>query len=122
MLSRPVIFDESKLAGAVAELLPSSDEPTRAALDKHGSYGGHVYALFELLVEPELSKLYRCADGSRSVPVFITEFPVDESPLARKNDDDPRWVDRFELFVDGRYFYGGTGNVGNVRGGLRFAF
>jgi hypothetical protein len=26
------------------------------------------------------------------------------------------------LFVDGRYFYGGSGNVGNLRGGLRFAF
>jgi len=36
------------------------------------------------------------------VPVFITEFPVEESPLARKNDQDPAWVDRFELYVDGR--------------------
>ncbi|HVE17130.1 MAG TPA: hypothetical protein VNB29_10365 [Chthoniobacterales bacterium] len=26
------------------------------------------------------------------------------------------------LFVDGRYFYGGSGNVGNLRSGLRFAF
>jgi lysyl-tRNA synthetase class 2 len=102
VLSREVIFDAGKLATAVAELLPSSEEATRVLLTKHKSYGGHVYALFELLVEAELPKLYRSADGSRSVPVFITEFPVEESPLARKNDDDPRWVDRFELFVDGR--------------------
>ncbi|HEX7478619.1 MAG TPA: lysine--tRNA ligase, partial [Polyangiales bacterium] len=102
VLTREVVFDATKLAAAVAQMLPTSDEPTRETLSKHGSYGGYVYALFELLVEPELPKLYRSADGARSVPVFITEFPVEESPLARKNDDDPRWVDRFELFVEGR--------------------
>jgi len=33
-----------------------------------------------------------------------------------------RITDHIGLFADGRYFYGGTGNVANVRGGLRFAF
>jgi lysyl-tRNA synthetase class 2 len=101
-LSREVVFDAAKLAAAVEAQLPRLDEAGRAAFRKHGSYGGHVYALFELIVEPELALLYRTEDGSRSVPVFITEFPVEESPLARKNDQDPAWVDRFELFVDGR--------------------
>jgi len=101
-LSREVVFDSAKLMAAVEAQLPRVDDTARAALNKHPSYGGRIYALFELLVEPELSKLYRTADGARSVPVFITEFPVEESPLARKNDSDPIWVDRFELFVDGR--------------------
>jgi len=102
VLSRAVVFDAGKLAAAVEGMLPQVDEPLRQALTKHQSYGGHVYALFEALAEPELTKLYRSADESRAVPVFITEFPVEESPLARRNDQDPQWVDRFEVFVDGR--------------------
>jgi lysyl-tRNA synthetase class 2 len=35
-------------------------------------------------------------------PVFITAFPTEVSPLARRNDQDPRVSDRFELFVCGR--------------------
>jgi lysyl-tRNA synthetase, class II len=101
-LSRDVVFDAAKLKAAVESQLPRLDEASRAAFRKHDSYGGNVVALFELIVEPELSLLYRSEDGSRSVPVFITEFPVEESPLARKNDRDPAWVDRFELYVDGR--------------------
>jgi len=33
-----------------------------------------------------------------------------------------RVTDNIGLFVDGRYFYGETGNLANVRSGLRFAF
>src|SRR5262249_11377451 len=43
---------------------------------------------FERLVEPELVR-----------PTFVTQFPVELSPLARRNDRDPRFVDRFELFI-----------------------
>jgi lysyl-tRNA synthetase class 2 len=101
-LSREIVFDAAKLAAAVEGQLPRIEEASRQALTNHGSYGGQVYALSELLPEPELPALYRSADGQRSVPVFVTEFPVEESPLARTNDRDPAWVDRFELFVDGR--------------------
>jgi lysyl-tRNA synthetase class 2 len=101
-LSRATIFDAGQLAQAVEASLPELDEPARAALTKHKSYGGYVYALYELLVEPELTRLYRTENGARSVPVFITEYPVEESPLARRNDRDPQWVDRFELFAEGR--------------------
>ncbi len=34
-------------------------------------------------------------------PTFITGFPVEVSPLARRNDEDPRFVDRFELMIGG---------------------
>lgn len=33
-----------------------------------------------------------------------------------------RITDNIGLFSDGRYYYGGSGNVANIRGGLRFAF
>jgi lysyl-tRNA synthetase, class II len=35
-------------------------------------------------------------------PTFITEYPTEVSPLARRNDDDPDITDRFELFIGGR--------------------
>jgi lysyl-tRNA synthetase class 2 len=67
----------------------------------HG-HGERVFVLYELLVEPDLPKLFRSADGSRSIPVFITHHPAEVSPLARKNDADPFVADRFELFIEGR--------------------
>jgi lysyl-tRNA synthetase, class II len=35
-------------------------------------------------------------------PVFISSYPVEVSPLARRNDEDPTVTDRFELYVCGR--------------------
>ncbi len=53
--------------------------------------GHYLNALFEALVEPELQQ-----------PTFVTHHPVDISPLARRNADDPNVTDRFELFVAGK--------------------
>lgn len=35
-------------------------------------------------------------------PTFITEYPAEVSPLARRNDENPEITDRFELFIAGR--------------------
>ncbi|MDD3506112.1 MAG: lysine--tRNA ligase, partial [Sulfurimonas sp.] len=35
-------------------------------------------------------------------PTFITEYPVDISPLARRSDKNPEITERFELFIAGR--------------------
>ena len=35
-------------------------------------------------------------------PTFVTEYPAETSPLARRNDDNPEITDRFELFIGGR--------------------
>jgi len=47
--------------------------------------------IFEKTVEAELSQ-----------PTFITAYPTEVSPLARKNDQDPNITDRFEFFVCGK--------------------
>ncbi|HWN69896.1 MAG TPA: amino acid--tRNA ligase-related protein, partial [Haliangium sp.] len=48
------------------------------------------YRIFEQLVEPTLVQ-----------PTFLTQFPLAASPLARKNEADPAFCDRFELFIGG---------------------
>jgi lysyl-tRNA synthetase, class II len=53
--------------------------------------GHYLTALFEQLVEPALMQ-----------PTFVTHYPVDVSPLARRNAEDPHVTDRFELFVGGK--------------------
>jgi len=35
-------------------------------------------------------------------PTFVTEYPIQDSPLARKNDQNPELADRFELYISGR--------------------
>lgn len=37
-------------------------------------------------------------------PTFVFGHPIEISPLAKKNADDPRFTDRFELFIDGREY------------------
>jgi lysyl-tRNA synthetase class 2 len=57
--------------------------------------GGPAWRLwketFEVLVEPTLVQ-----------PTFVTDFPIELSPLAKKKRDNPQLVDRFELFIGTR--------------------
>lgn len=55
------------------------------------SHGRILTEIFEEVAEPRLIQ-----------PTFITHYPVDVSPLARRNDEDPTVADRFELFIMGR--------------------
>jgi len=47
-------------------------------------------------------------------PTFITGFPIEVSPLARGSDADPRFVDRFELFVAGREIANGFSELNDA--------
>ena len=60
-------------------------------VDKSYGKGKVLIEIFEKTVEPNLKQ-----------PTFITEYPTEVSPLARRSDDDPEVTDRFEFFVGGR--------------------
>lgn len=85
------------------------------AVDEACSVGEKIYALFEHVAEPFLTQDYReVLDGvSYSVPVFITEFPVEVCPLARPNDQKPYVCDRFELFINGMEVANGFQELNN---------
>ncbi len=101
-LTEETLMDDAKLAAFCASVAPSLDPQARKVLEHAETRGERIFALFELAAEPELTAMYRTPDGSKSRPVFITHFPFEVSPLARKNDADPAFTDRFELFVEGR--------------------
>ena len=56
------------------------------------------YGLGKLQVEV----FEKTAEHELVQPTFITAYPVEVSPLSRRNDDDPFLTDRFEFFVGGR--------------------
>lgn len=73
------------------------DEGARTAAKKAGievppnaTYGDVVTQVFEEIVEPHLIQ-----------PVFIVQHPVEVSPLAKRNSENPRFTDRFEPYING---------------------
>ena len=62
-------------------------------VEPHFTVGHIINAFFEEYVEETLIQ-----------PTFLYGHPVEISPLTKKNPKDPRFVDRFELFIDGKEF------------------
>ena len=88
---------------ACAEMLPRVDAPTSSArCARRTATASASRRCSSSSPSPPCRRLYRSARRRASLPVFVTEHPVESSPLARRNEQDPRFVDRFELFVEGR--------------------
>jgi lysyl-tRNA synthetase class 2 len=94
---RITYFDALREAGVSEDVL-NDGVKAREYAKKLGAHltGGEplgkvLNEIFEALVEPKLIQ-----------PTFITDYPTDISPLSKKRDDNPNFVERFELFVVGR--------------------
>jgi lysyl-tRNA synthetase, class II len=94
---RPTLEDVSSSEGILGLLerradLNSQNSDLKAQIShlKSLPYGYLLGEVFDHVAEAHLIS-----------PTFITEFPTELSPLSKQNQDDPRFVDRFELFIAG---------------------
>ncbi|MEL0539336.1 lysine--tRNA ligase [Staphylococcus debuckii] len=92
------IVDAVKEATGVNFFDVKSDEEARELAKEHNieitdhmTYGHILNEFFEQKVEETLIQ-----------PTFVYGHPIEISPLAKKNPEDPRFTDRFELFIVGR--------------------
>ncbi len=89
-------IDDLEDARAVAERL-------EIPLKESWGLGKIQVEIFEKTVEHRLKD-----------PTFITAYPTEVSPLARRNDDDPFVTDRFEFFVGGREIANGFSELNDA--------
>src|SRR6185295_1713946 len=81
--------DRAKLKDRAALL--AYGEKKKLGMNPKDSTGGLMMVVFDEEVEKHLIQ-----------PTFVTHYPLDVSPLSRKNEKDPTIVDRFELYIYGR--------------------
>ncbi len=98
-------FERMTVEGAVRKYNPDIDasktrdrEYLAAYCEKNGIAVRDNYGPGKLLTEIFDET---CEDNLRQ-PTFVTQYPAEVSPLARKNDEDPFVTDRFELIIAGR--------------------
>lgn len=80
----PRILDDPGEAIRLARSLGADLKPT-------DGQGKALTKIFEQLIEPQLRQ-----------PTFVTGYPIEVSPLAKRSKEDPDLTDRFELFINGR--------------------
>ena len=77
----------------VEEALKLAEEHHIEVMEHERSVGHIINLFFEKYVEETLIQ-----------PTFLYGHPLEISPLTKKNPEDPRFVDRFELFIAGKEF------------------
>jgi lysyl-tRNA synthetase, class II len=92
----PAALDDLERCKAIAEGMGIS------LLDSYG-LGKIQIEIFEKTVEHRLLQ-----------PTFITQYPTEVSPLARRNDDNPFVTDRFEFFIGGRELANGFSELNDA--------
>jgi lysyl-tRNA synthetase class 2 len=80
----PAVFSDSDRAKEFAF-------DNRIDIEKKAGHAKVLDEIFSKKIEPKLVQ-----------PTFITDYPVELSPLAKRKKDDPKFVERFELFIGGR--------------------
>ncbi len=102
----PMIESLSKIGGIDPGIIDNTESLLEFAAsnsiqltnkDRHGKI---LTKLFDVLVEPKLIQ-----------PTFITGYPVEVSPLSRKNELNPQLTDRFELFIAGKEIANGFSEI-----------
>jgi lysyl-tRNA synthetase class 2 len=85
-------------------------ESARAVVDKLKIPVKDSYGLGKIQIEI----FEKTVEGRLDDPTFITAYPTEVSPLARRNDNDPFVTDRFEFFVGGREIANGFSELNDA--------
>ncbi len=91
-----------KEAAAQYGSIPMADLDDLEKTRSHAQRLGIELAGHEALGEIVTTIFEEAAEKHLMQPTFITQYPVEVSPLARKNELDPTVTDRFELYITGR--------------------
>lgn len=89
--TRPVmddLADKQRVAELIEVLNRSAETPITVSNDD--SVGQALLAVFEHACEPQLIQ-----------PTLVYDYPVEASPLSKNKQDDPAWVERFEIYAAG---------------------
>jgi lysyl-tRNA synthetase class 2 len=85
-------------------------DAARAVLAKLGIQAKPSWGLGKVQIEI----FEATAEEKLEQPTFITDYPTEVSPLARRNDDDPFVTDRFEFFIAGREIANGFSELNDA--------
>ncbi len=95
---RITLLDSLRDIGGVEEKILADDQALRnfarakgVEIAERDGIGHMLTKLFDHLVEPKLIR-----------PTYIVDYPVQTSPLSRRNDENPEIAERFELFIAGK--------------------
>ena len=88
--------DLSKDDIANKKVLSNFLKDKKIKIEKNWEVGRMLLEVFEETVESRLID-----------PTFVTDYPVEVSPLSRRKQDNPDFADRFELFIGGKEFANG---------------
>jgi len=95
---RITLMDSLRDIGEIEEEVLSDEQKVRnlarakgVEIEEREGIGYILTKLFDQLVEPRLIR-----------PTFIVDYPVEASPLSRRNEENPEIAERFELFIAGK--------------------
>ncbi len=98
-------FDRLTVLQAISRHCAVSDEQVFAAADSVIELANQLEVNFDeawpkgkIIMEIFEQKVEHLLDQ----PTFITQYPIEVSPLARRNEENPEFTDRFELIIGGR--------------------
>ncbi len=98
-------FNPDLAAGDIGELEKARAVAARLGIALKDSYG---------LGKVQIEIFEKTVEGRLDDPTFITAYPTEVSPLARRNDADPFVTDRFEFFVGGREIANGFSELNDA--------